>query len=52
MRFLNIWQGFRLSTMSPWYHLAFTLAGLCVDTTDTKALEIQGTTFLTKKLEI
>jgi len=32
MRFLEIFQGLRLSTISPWYHSATFLAGLCVDT--------------------
>jgi hypothetical protein len=34
MKFLSIWQGFKLSAMTPWYHLAAFCAGMSVDTSD------------------
>ena len=30
MKLLSIWQGLRLSAMSPWYHAAAFIAGLCI----------------------
>jgi len=38
MKFLSIWQGFKLSAMTPWYHMAALTAGLCLDTSDVQTI--------------
>lgn len=43
MRLLNLWQGFRLSTVSPWYHSAMFMAALVIDHKDMRAYKVDGT---------